>query len=290
MKPASNGIVSIGLDINRSGLSCEVVGLDSDVKKKFEDPFKADTQLEVIKQAENLCQTAIAWCREKGQRVFSLGIAIQGAVNGRLGVSLRFPNIADWKAYDIKEHFAQKFDLPVYLGHDPKCMLLGEMCLQKSDNCVLVRIDAGIGMAVSLDGKILDDTERLELGHTISVPNGKKCSCGKYGCLEAYASVCAIAESAGVTQEEIFVAPEKYQKEIESAGEYMATALYNTYVMFRPQRIILTRKGVRLDQYIEKALSLLKNEEVEICIKADVSAAFGAAVESMKSAVKAFII
>jgi len=290
LKPASDGIASIGLDINRSGLSCEIVALDSALKKKFEAPFNANTQSEVIKQAEELCQMAIDFCKNNNQKIFSLGIAMQGTVNGRFGISFKFPKIHDWQPYNIKDHFAQKFDIPVYLGHDPKCMLLGEMFLQKADNCMLVRIDNGIGMAVSLDGKILDDTERLELGHTVSVPNGKKCSCGKLGCLEAYASVYAISESANITQEELFSSPEKYEKEIISAGEYMSLALYNAYIMFRPQKIILTRKGACLEKYLEKALSLLKNEEIEISVKADVSAAYGAAVESMKSAVKAFVI
>ena len=52
LKPNAMHTVSIGLDINRSGLSCEVVGLDSTVKKKFEAEFCAKTQSEVIGQAE----------------------------------------------------------------------------------------------------------------------------------------------------------------------------------------------------------------------------------------------
>ncbi|MBR3714279.1 MAG: ROK family protein [Clostridia bacterium] len=290
LKPASEGIVSIGLDINRSGLSCEVVGLDSSVKNNFTADFSATTQNELIREAENICQRAIEWCKNNEQKIFSMGIAIQGAVDGRHGISLKFPGISDWKAYNIKDHFAQKFDLPVYLGHDPKCMLLGEICLQKSDNCLLVRIDDGIGMAVSLDGKILDDTERLEIGHTVSVPNGKICSCGKRGCLEKYASVSAIAESANTSKAEIFACPEKYESEITDAGDHMSLALYNMYVIFKPQKMILTSDCVHLEKYVERAISLVKNEDLEICIKHDVSAAYGAAVESMKSAVKAFVI
>jgi hypothetical protein len=66
LKPASEGIVSIGLDINRSGLSCEVVGLDSAVKNTFTADFSATTQNEVIREAENICQRAIEWCKNNG--------------------------------------------------------------------------------------------------------------------------------------------------------------------------------------------------------------------------------
>ena len=144
LKPTSDNVASIGLDINRAGLSCEIVALDSCVLKSFESEFTALTQAELLEQSEKLCQAAMEWCAEHGLRIFSLGIAIQGAVNGRLGVSMRFPGIEDWQPYSIKDHFAKKFSLPVYLGHDPKCMLLGEMYRKKYDDCVLIRIDRGI--------------------------------------------------------------------------------------------------------------------------------------------------
>lgn len=288
LKPASNGTVSIGLDINRSGLSCEIVALDSRVIQKFQGEFTAQTQSDVIKQADELCMTAVDWCMENDLRVFSLGIAIQGAVNGRLGMSMRFPGIPDWQTHNIKDHFGKKFNLPVYLGHDPKCMLLGEMSRKKQDDCVLVRIDDGIGMSVALDGAILDDTERLELGHTLAVPNGRPCSCGKRGCLEAYASLLTMTDTQNT--DELFQAPEAFEGAIREAGGYLAVALYNTYTLFKPQTLILTGKATGLEPFTKSAVSLLKEENLDIQINPEISAAYGAAVESMKSAIKSFVI
>ncbi len=290
LKPNPGGIVSIGLDINRTGFSCEVVGLDSSTKQTFQSGFCAETQAEVIVRAEEVCQRAIDWCEARNLRVFSLGIAIQGAVNGRTGVSMGFPGIPDWYPCNLKEHFAGKFELPVYLGHDPKCMLLGEMHRQKLIDCVLIRIDDGIGMAVCLDGKILDDTERLELAHVIAVPGGKMCACGKQGCLEAYASIPSMAKVANVNPAELFVNPEKSREILIEGGERMAIALYNMVVLFKPQKLILTGTAIRLSSYMECAVSKLREENVEIITAPNVSAAFGAAVESTKSAVRAFVI
>ena len=158
LKPTSDKVISVGLDINISGLSCEIVSLNSQTIKRFTGTLTAKTQNDVITQSETLFKVALDYCNENELQVFSLGIAMQGSVNGRIGTSIRFPKIDDWHPYNIKEHFSKKFDLPVYLGHDPKCMLLGEMNIKKHENCVLVRVDDGIGMAVSLDGKIIDDT------------------------------------------------------------------------------------------------------------------------------------
>ena len=279
LKPSSDGTVSIGLDINLSGLSCEGVALDSRLIKRFEAALNARTQAEVIKEAEALYEEAASFCSENNLSVFSLGIAIQGSVNGRLGISSVFPTIPDWQPYNIKEHFSGKYSLPVYLGHDPKCMLIGQMQIKRYDNCVLLRVDGGIGMAISLDGVILDDTDRFELGHTLTVPNGKICSCGKRGCLEMYGSLSALDGSA-----------DNPENELRTAGKYLSAALYNTYVMLKPESLILTGKAASLPAFTESALSLLNGCEIDICVDPDISAAYGAAVEAIKSAVRSFFI
>lgn len=288
LKPSFNNFASIGLDINRSGLSCEIVTLSSLTVKKFESRFTAKTQKEVIAQSEELCRTAVDWCCNNEIKLFSLGIAIQGAVNGKSGISMHFPGIDDWQAYNIKEHFSEKFGLPVYLGHDPKCMLIGEMSKEKKDDCVLIRIDDGIGMAVSLDGKILDDTERLELGHTVAVIDGKPCNCGRRGCLEAYATLYNIADVDN--PEALFRSPEDFKKEQLEAGKYLSVAIYNVYVIFKPKKLILTGKATMLEAFTKAALSLLSKEDLTINVNPEISAAYGAAMESMKSAIKSYSI
>ena len=284
LKAASEGIASIGLDINRSGLCCEIVALDSCVIKKFEEAFCAQTQAELIEQAESLCRRALDWCEQEEIRVFSLGIAVQGSVNGRKGVCTRFTGIEGWRAYNIKEHFEKAFALPTYLGHDPKCMLLGEMHRRRCESCVLLRIDNAIGMAVLLDGRVLDDTERFELGHTLALDGT-----GKKGLtLEQCGTLSSVSAVRERKETELFASPEKYEKELSEAGAHLSCAIYNVYTLFKPQRLVLTGKAVKLDSFTESALSLLKEEKVEIIVDSDISAAFGAAVESMKSAIREF--
>ena len=286
LKAASDGIASIGLDINRSGLSCKIVALDSRIIESFDMEFSAKTQSELLSQAKALCQRAVDWCKQNGLRIFSIGIAMQGSVNGREGICVRFPGIEDFGAYNtynIKEDFAKCFESPVYLGHDPKCMLLGEMHRNRCENCVLLRVDNGIGMAVLLDGRALDDTDRFELGHTLAVfGEGDK----GYRLLEECGTLSALKNKG----EELFDFPEKYEKELKTAGAHLSRAIYNVYEMFKPDRLILTGKAVMLESFTESALSLLKREKVEITVDSEISAAFGAAVESMKLAIREFAI
>ncbi len=281
LSPASKNVVSMGLDINRSGLFCQVVALNSQVISTHHAPFTARTQSQVIKQAEELCRRVIGECHDKNLKIFSLGIAMQGTVDGKNGLSIRFPGIADWQTCNIREHFSKQLHLPVYLGHDPSCMLLGEMHKETYGDCVLLRIDEGIGMAVSLNGKILDDTDRFELGHTVIHPDGRLSGNECCGRLEACASLSAVSEAGD---------DKAYTEGLIKAGEYLSLALYNVYVLFKPQRLILTGKATTLPVFVESATAIIKNEPVEISVSPEISAAYGAAIEAARAAVKAFEI
>lgn len=68
---------------------------------------------------------------------------------------------------------------------------------EQYENAVLITIGTGIGSGVIMNGKILEGgIGSMEIGHTMTVKNGKVCSCGRKGCLEAYASATALIEQA----------------------------------------------------------------------------------------------
>jgi glucokinase len=59
-------------------------------------------------------------------------------------------------------------------------------------------LGTGIGGGLILEGKLYHGSSDVagEIGHTSIDANGRRCKCGNYGCLEAYASGPAIAERA----------------------------------------------------------------------------------------------
>jgi glucokinase len=59
-------------------------------------------------------------------------------------------------------------------------------------------IGTGIGGGLILEGKLYHGASDIagEIGHTTIDSTGRRCKCGNYGCLEAYASGPAIAERA----------------------------------------------------------------------------------------------
>src|SRR6185436_1046522 len=65
-------------------------------------------------------------------------------------------------------------------------------------NVIGMTLGTGIGGGLILEGKLYHGASDVagEIGHTTIDSTGRRCKCGNYGCLEAYASGPAIAERA----------------------------------------------------------------------------------------------
>ena len=67
------------------------------------------------------------------------------------------------------------------------------------DNYCVITVSTSIGGGIVLDGELLDgaSTNAGHIGHIIVDPNGRRCTCGARGCLEAEASGMAIEAITG---------------------------------------------------------------------------------------------
>ncbi len=82
----------------------------------------------------------------------------------------------------------KEFNLPAYVDHNTIMMarnLISNNSHKEKDFCV-INIGPGIGVGIVSNGKILRGSKNAagELGHVTVNPEGRKCNCGKNGCLE----------------------------------------------------------------------------------------------------------
>ena len=133
--------------------------------------------------------------------VTSLGVACAGPmING--GVSVSPLNIPVWRDFPLRERLAAATRLPVAIDGDVRALALAEgkfgAALDVTSYASLV-VSTGIGGALVMDGRLVngDSGNAGHLGHLNVVPNGRRCSCGALGCLEAEASGWAIEEMTG---------------------------------------------------------------------------------------------
>jgi glucokinase len=142
-------------------------------------------------------------CTETGatRRDFAgVGIGSPGPLDRQRGIVIVTPNLG-WRDYPLRDRVAERVKLPATLDNDANCATLGEWwqgAAKGARNVVGMTIGTGIGGGLIIDGRLYHGSSDVagEIGHTTIDSTGRRCKCGNYGCLEAYASGPSIAERA----------------------------------------------------------------------------------------------
>ena len=111
-------------------------------------------------------------------------------------------NIPSWRDFPLRRRLAEATGLAVHVDNDAKALALGEGwrgAAKDHDNYIAMVVSTGVGGGIVLDGRLLDGAQGNagHIGHVNVEPEGRRCSCGAQGCLEAEASGTAIAAATG---------------------------------------------------------------------------------------------
>jgi glucokinase len=129
--------------------------------------------------------------------VAGIGIGSPGPLDRRTGTVINTPNLG-WRNFPLRDLIANAVGLPATLDNDANCATYGEWWLgagRNVDTLVGLTLGTGIGGGIVLNGEIFHGVSDVagEIGHMTIDSTGRRCKCGNYGCLEAYASGPAIA-------------------------------------------------------------------------------------------------
>lgn len=190
----------IGIDANLEGLTAVLIDLKCKVICKLNETLKSNDMESVMSQVQDLIQRLIDKAGSK-DKVLGIGVALPGHVDIRSGISKYNPHFKGSRNFRIKEKLENKFGIEVLIEHDPNCTALTEQMMgvaQNVDNFLFIRISLGIGMSLIINNEIYRGCggSAGEFGHITVNPEGPKCDCGKYGCLETYSSCNSIIARA----------------------------------------------------------------------------------------------
>ncbi len=170
--------------------------------------------------------------------VGGVGIGSPGPLDRETGTIINTPNLG-WRNFPLRDLIANEVGMRTVLDNDANCATYGEWWLgagRAVDTLVGLTIGTGIGGGIVLNGRIFHGiTDSAgEIGHMTIDSTGRKCKCGNYGCLEAYASGPAIALRAveGIEAGAESVLPELVSgrlEEITAATVYEAVVLGDPY-------------------------------------------------------------
>jgi glucokinase len=135
-----------------------------------------------------------------GAEFAGVGAGAPGPLDTRRGVVLLTPNLG-WVNLPLRQLLQDTLGVPARIDNDANCAVLGEWwrgAARGAKQVIGITIGTGIGGGIIVDGRLYHGASDCagEIGHTTVEVNGRRCKCGNYGCLEAYASGPAIARRA----------------------------------------------------------------------------------------------
>jgi glucokinase len=154
----------------------------------------------IAEMIEQVITEVIAETGAKRSDFLGVGIGAPGPLDRANGIVIVTPNLG-WKNFPLRDEVSQRVHLDATLDNDANCATLGEFwrgAAVGGRNVVGMTLGTGIGGGLILEGKLYHGASDVagEIGHTTIDSTGRRCKCGNYGCLEAYASGPAIAERA----------------------------------------------------------------------------------------------
>lgn len=137
--------------------------------------------------------------------VSGLGVACAGPMTPG-GVSVSPLNIPVWRDFPLRDELRRVTGLAVEIDGDVRALALAEGTFGAArgvSSYASLVVSTGVGGALVMDGHLLDgDSGNAgHIGHLNVVPEGRRCSCGARGCLEAEASGWAITQLTGRSPE-----------------------------------------------------------------------------------------
>lgn len=185
---------AVGVYLNRNGCTAGLVSMSGTVltqeRLHLEGKGKEE-KLAILADAIEDMQRRMNIPQEK---LLGIGVSAPGPLDGESGKILNPPRFDLWHYTELGSILQNRLGLPVYLENNASCLARynqGKAEAQGSENFLLLLVDSGVGSGIVTHGKILKGAGYFtsELGHTTIDFNGRSCTCGNVGCLEAYAAI-----------------------------------------------------------------------------------------------------
>lgn len=227
-----------------------------------------------------------------GRMVKDLTREAEGGVENVLGVGITLPGIVDRenkilvsaptmniRNFDLNK-LTRYIELDCSFENDARSFAYTQMWKERNyEKSLSLLIDWGVGgsVMVSKEDFISKNNRAGEFGHMIIHPNGKKCSCGRRGCLEAYVSIGVLSEDLGIKLSDFFKNVEKnpqYKERLETYLDDLALGINNIATMYGAPVVIGGEITKYLDRYMGQLMERIQGYNAGFMHNVDVSLTF----------------
>lgn len=187
----------IGIDIGGTSVKAGLVTEKGDIICKCSVPTASGADYKRLSEdIASLINQLTDEANVPMSEIISVGMGCPGSVDDRRGI-VTYANNINLKNAPLCSEIKKYIDKDIYISNDANCAALGEFFALEDESITdfaAITLGTGVGSGIIINRKIFAGYNGAagELGHTVLVSGGEKCSCGRRGCLEAYASATAL--------------------------------------------------------------------------------------------------
>lgn len=193
--------MALHLGIDLGGTKLLALVLDENLKilaRAKEKVKKAVKPDDTAMQMKELAIEALQKAEANLDDLDKIGISIPSSVDPVSGEAFHSPALG-WKNIPIRKIISNAFGKNVIIENDVNCGAIAEHrvgAAKDFSNVVAYFVGTGLGGGIIINNKLYKGTRGLagELGHETVQYSGRKCGCGKRGCIEAYCSKTAFGK------------------------------------------------------------------------------------------------
>jgi glucokinase len=260
---------AIGIDVGGTKIAAGIVDRDGTVLACRQTRAHSEREPEVVIEAIGNVHRELVDCGlANGRELAGVGVGFPGTINLSRGSILVSSNLPAWDRVPLRDILRARLGLPVVLDNDAHMCAVGEHRFGAGRgvrNMCYVCFSTGFGLGAIVDDRLVTGHTGSagELSHVVIEPGGPPCTCGKRGCLMAYASgigidrqvseriaagedtiLCAMMSCDGrrITGEQVASAAaqgDKVAREVlQRAGYYFGLGLAMLVQLFNPELIV----------------------------------------------------
>ena len=225
----------IGIDLGGTNIACGLVSDEMKIIEKVSVPTGAgrDPAL-IVDDMAAACRSLIEKAGVGIGEIAAVGIASPGIANHDDGV-VEYANNLPFRRFPIASMLRERFPVGnIRVENDANAAAWGEAvagAAKGTSSSVMITLGTGVGGGIIVDGKVQSGFNYAggELGHIVICAGGRKCSCGRRGCWEAYSSATALI---AMTEEKIADCEARGEKTVmkelaEKKGKVSARTAYD---------------------------------------------------------------
>ncbi len=235
----------IGIDLGGTNIACGLVSDEMKIIEKVSVPTGAgrDPAL-IVDDMASACRALIEKAGVGIGEIAAVGIASPGIANHDDGV-VEYANNLPFRRFPIASMLRERFPVDnIRVENDANAAAWGEAvagAAKGTSSSVMITLGTGVGGGIIVDGKVQSGFNYAggELGHIVICAGGRKCSCGRRGCWEAYSSATALI---AMTEEKIADCEARGEKTVmkelaEKKGKVSARTAYDAMRLGDPAAI-----------------------------------------------------